>query len=163
MASFKEQMVDILDQYIDEVDSEPTSLDDVADWAIARGLFRPGPTDIRKLCREALAESARMQKRYDGKRWYRAKHSVRTNVGGVQLSLWADIDKNASLSFMQRSSAQRRRGIVGDCFQLKMDLDHYNDANPGQPPIPLVLDFGDDVAEMEAAGKLPDGEEEEAA
>lgn len=162
MARLRDQMVDIIDQYIDEVDSEPTSLDDVADWAIARGLFRPGPVDIRKLCREALADSARQQKRFDGKRWYRAKHSVRTNVGGVQLSLWADIDKNASLSFMEKSSAQRRRNIVGDCFQLKMDLDHYNEANSDQAPIPLVLDFADDVAEMEAAGRGA-GEDDEAA
>jgi hypothetical protein len=54
----------------------------------------------------------------------------------------------------------RRRGIVGDCFQLKMDLDHYNEENPKQAPIPLVLDFTEDVAEMEASGKRPaDGEE----
>ena len=43
---------------------------------------------------------------------------------------------------------------------MKMDLDHYNEENPKQAPIPLVLDFTEDVAEMEASGKRPaDGEE----
>lgn len=156
MRAFDDQMVSILDRYIEEVNAEPTSLDDVADWALSLGLYRPAPRDVRKIFKQALAESLRQQKRWDGKRWYRAKHAVRTNIGGVQLSLWADIDKNASLGFMERSVAQRRRGMVGDAFQLKMDVDHYNEANPAQRQIPLVLDLTEDVAEMEAAAEAPD-------
>src|SRR3954471_4165827 len=103
MATRNIQLTNILDRYIDEVDSEPTSLDDVVDWALGQGLYRPEPRDIRKVFREALADSLRQEKRFDGKRWYRAKHSLRTNIGGVQLNLWADIDKNASLPFMEKS------------------------------------------------------------
>lgn len=161
MASYNDQMVSIMDRYIAEVDPEPTSLDEVVDWALREGLYRPAPRDVRKVFKEALADSLRQEKRFDGKRWYRAKHSVRTSVGGVQLSLWADIDKNASLSFMEKSVGQRRRGMVNDAFQLKMDVDHYNEVNPEQRPIPLVLDLTDDVAEMEAAGRT--GDEDEAA
>src|SRR4051812_28199886 len=99
MSMHDDQMVKILDRYIEEVSSEPTSLDDVVDWAMTQRLYNPSPRDIRKIFRQELAESIRKQKRFDGKRWYRAKHAVRTNIGGVQLSLWADIDKNASLGF----------------------------------------------------------------
>lgn len=152
MAKFREQMVAIFDRYVGEVGMEPTSLDDVAEWALARGLYHPTPRDIRKVFKQELAESLRQDKRFDGKRWYRAKHSMRTSIGGVQLSLWADIDKNASQPFMQKSVAQRRRGIANDCFQVKQDVDHYNEANPDQSQIVLLLDFTDDVAEMEAAG-----------
>ena len=103
MATFSEQMQAIFDRYTDEVDSSPVSLDNVAAWAIEQGLYRPAPRDVVKLCREALAESLRQEKRVDSKgRKYRAKHSVRTNIGGVQLSLWADID-NAPRSFMEKS------------------------------------------------------------
>jgi hypothetical protein len=151
MATKKEQGADILDRYLAEVTDDPVTLDEVAEWALGQGLFRPGPMDVRKLCRDVIAEGARSQKRFDGKRWYRAKHSLRTNVGGVQLNLWADIDKNASHSFMSKSIGQRRRSIADDCFSIKMDADHYSEAHPDQPPIQPVLDFTDDVAEREAA------------
>ena len=151
MATRNEQFADILDRYLDEVNSQPVSLDEVAEWALRERLFSPEPRDLKKICRDAIAQGARSQKRFDGKRWYRAKHSVRTNVGGVQLNLWADIDKNASHSFMEKSIGQRRHGIVDDCFQMKMDADHFNEANPHLEPIQPVLDFSDDVAEREAS------------
>lgn len=151
MATFKEQSAEILDRYLDEVTDAPVSLDEVAEWALERGLFVPRPQDLRKICRDAIAEGARSQKRFDGKRWYRAKHAVRTNLGGVQLNLWADIDRNASHSFMSKSISQRRRAIADDCYSMKMDADHFNEAHPEEPPIQPVLDFGDDVAEREVA------------
>lgn len=150
MATRKEQGADILDRYLDEVNADPVSLDEVAEWALDKGLFRPGPVDLTKMCRDLIAEGARSQKRFDGKRWYRAKHSLRSNVGGVQLNLWADIDKNASHSFMSKSIGQRRKSIADDCFSMKMDADHYSEAHPDEPPIQPVLDFTEDVAEREA-------------
>jgi len=162
MAKFSEQMQAIFDRYTEEVDSSPVSLDNVAAWAIEQGLYRPQPRDVVKLCREALAESLRQEKRIDAQgRKYRAKHSVRTNIGGVQLSLWADID-NAPRSFMDKSFSQRRKAIADDCFQVKQDVDHFNDENPTELPIQIVLDFTDDVAEMEAAARH-DRDDDEAA
>jgi len=162
MAKFSEQMQAIFDRYTEEVDSSPVSLDNVAAWAIEQGLYRPQPRDVVKLCREALAESLRQEKRIDAQgRKYRAKHSVRTNIGGVQLSLWADID-NAPRSFMEKSFSQRRKAIADDCFQVKQDVDHFNDENPTELPIQIVLDFTDDVAEMEAAARH-DKDDDEAA
>jgi predicted transposase YbfD/YdcC len=114
-------------------------------------LFIPRPQDLRKICRDAIAEGARSQKRFDGKRWYRAKHAIKTNLGSLQLNLWADIDKNASHSFMSKSISQRRRSIADDCFSMKMDADHCADIHPEWDPIQPVLDFTDDVAEREAA------------
>lgn len=162
MAKFSEQMQAIFDRYTEEVDSSPVSLDNVAAWAIEQGLYRPQPRDVVKLCREALAESLRQEKRIDAQgRKYRAKHSVRTNIGGVQLGLWADID-NAPRSFMEKSFSQRRKAIADDCFQVKQDVDHFNDENPTELPIQIVLDFTDDVAEMEAAARH-DRDDDEAA
>lgn len=156
MATKNQQLVEILNRYISEVNDEPASMDEVADWVLREGLFKPDPMDVRKMCREALANAARSEKRFDGKRWHRAKHSVRTSIGGVQLSLWADIDLNASRSFMEKSIAQRRRGVADDCFQMKMDVDHFNEVNSDKAPIPLVLDFTDDVLEREAAENSDD-------
>jgi hypothetical protein len=163
MAKFSEQMQAIFNKYTDEVDSSPVSLDDVAAWAIENRLYFPAPRDVVKLCREALAESLRQEKRIDEKgRKYRAKHSVRTNAGGVQLSLWADID-TAPRSFMEKSFSQRRKSIVDDCFRMKQDVDHFNDENPDELPIQFVMDFTDDIAEMEAAARFESDDDDEAA
>lgn len=151
MAKYGPQMIGIFERYSQEVDPSPTDLAPVAEWAVANGLYHPIPRDVARLCREDLAESLRQHKRVDSKgRKYRAKRSVRQNIGGVQLNLWADAD-TAPRSFMEKSFSQGRKGVVDDMFQLKMDHDHYNDAHADEPPIPLVYDLTDDMAEMEAA------------
>jgi hypothetical protein len=38
--------------------------------------------------------------------------------------------------------------IVGYCYQLHVDVDHYNDEHPAEEPLQLVMNFEDDVAEM---------------
>ena len=156
MATYTEQMQNIFRAYVEEVGSDPVSLDLVAEWAIDRGLFYPTPRSVLKLCREALADSLRLEKRVDSEgRWYRAKHPVRTNVGGIQLTLWADID-NAPRVHMEESFAQRRKSIADDCFQIKTDVDHFNQYRGGERPIQMILDFTEDVAEMEAVRRLDD-------
>jgi hypothetical protein len=47
-------------------------------------------------------------------------------------------------------------GILAE-YQLKMVVDHYNEANPGQKQIQLILDLTEDVAEMEAGGNPEEG------
>lgn len=150
MAKFAEQMQQIFEDYTAEVGHEPVSLDVVAEWAVSRGRFHPAPKSVVKMCREALADSLRQERRLDEQgRWYRAKHPVRQSVGGVQLTLWADID-TAPRIHMEKSFGQRRRSIVDDCFQVKQDVDHYNDHRGGDRPIQIILDFSEDVAELEA-------------
>lgn len=156
MATFTEQMQAIFERYTREVSSDPVSLDEVASWAIRQDLYRPAPRDIVKICRDALAESLRQEKRVDAKgRKYRAKHSVRTWIEGQQFNLWSDIDL-APRSFMEKSLGQRRKSIADDCFQIKQDVDHFNDERPHEVPIQMILDFTDDVAEMEAADRHDD-------
>ena len=47
-------------------------------------------------------------------------------------------------------TAQRRELIVGESFQLKIDVDVFNDLNEGNYPVfQLVLNYTDDVAERE--------------
>lgn len=159
MASMNEQLQKIFDLYRQEVRPDPVSLDEVAAWAMAKGLYQPAPKDIIKIFCDDMARSLRQEKRIDAQgREYRAKHCIKDKVGDRQLRLWMDIDA-APQWFMQRSFQERRRAIIGDCHQLKQDVDHYNDINSGSKPIQLVLDFSDDVAELEASKRrLPDNE-----
>lgn len=153
VATYNEKMQAIFDRYTDEVSADPVSLDEVAAWAIGQGLYLPAPRDIVKICRDALADSLRQERRVDAAgRRYRAKHSVRSWIGGQQFSMWADIDM-APRSFLEKSFGQRRKAIADDCFQIKQDVDHFNDEHPEEELIQMILDFTDDVAEMEAAAR----------
>jgi len=83
----------------------------------------------------------------------RTKHAARIKKDGENLSFWDDI-RTAERPHMEMAFQQRRQGIVGDCRQLKTDADSFNqNANSG-PPIQLIFDFTDDLAELEAMDAL---------
>jgi hypothetical protein len=52
---------------------------------------------------------------------------------------------------MERAFAQRRKQILGDCRQLKADVDSYNENRRPEEPIQVIFDFTVDLAELEAA------------
>jgi restriction endonuclease S subunit len=84
-----------------------------------------------------------------------AIEAVRITSGGVQYGFWADID-SAPRDHIEKAFAQRRTQIVADCYQLKVDADSYN-CNRGEGrPIQIVLDFTQDVAELQALEKKGD-------
>lgn len=148
MATYTEQLQKIWAKYEAAGNTMPATARDVARWAIANRLWAPKPSDVESQCAEDLARAAREEYRTDNNgRRYRAKHSVRLDKNGSQLSLWADID-SAPRSHIARAFAQRRKQVVGDCWQLKVDMDHYNDAHPLDAPIQMVFDFTDDLKEL---------------
>jgi hypothetical protein len=51
---------------------------------------------------------------------------------------------------MQVAFQQRRQQIVGDCRQLKADVDSYNENYNSGQAIQMVLDFTEDIEELEA-------------
>jgi hypothetical protein len=44
---------------------------------------------------------------------------------------------------------QKRRQMVGEAYQLKTDVDSFNQNRNPEMPIPLDLDLTDDVTELE--------------
>lgn len=132
-------------------DPESLTIRDCFDWAYREKLWRPRPQDMAKMFGREMQEALRQVIRTDPSgRQYRAKHCVRETRGGIQMSLWGDIDTSPR-SFMQKSFQQRRKSIVNDSYKLKSDVDHFNEYCSKGNPIQLVLDFTDDVAELEAA------------
>lgn len=150
MATYTEQLQAIWRRYEEAEMPIPATAKEVAAWAIKQGLWEPRPSDIVSRCADDLARAAREEYRTDAKgRVYRARHPAKFLKDGQLRFEWADID-TASRDHMQRAFSLRRKQIVGDCYQLKTDVDHFNDHRPSEPPIQLILDFTDDVAEMEA-------------
>lgn len=161
--TYNEQMQRIWQLYEDAGMPTPASKHDVAAWAVRNGHWQPHPTTVIAQCAEDLGRALRAEYRVDEKgRKYRTKHAVRIDADGVQLTLWADIDK-APMSHMVKSLSQRRRKLVGMGFQLKTDTDVTNDKHPDHPPMQMVLNLTNDVKELEAmraANKLDDFDEE---
>lgn len=151
MASYPQQMQEIFRQYQEEVGTDPVDLKVVGAWAIAKRLWSPRPVDIQSRFARDMADALREEYRIDkaGRR-YRSKLAV---TDGRQGSFWGDID-TAPRKHVEKNIAQRRRQIVGDCYQLDNDRQHYNDEHPGEEQLKLVLDFTDDVLEMQVAAGI---------
>ncbi len=151
MATYHRQMHRIIEDYRKAGEPWPAAAKTIAEWAITTGRWElPAAAAINR-CAEDLATAMREEYYTDPKgRRVRLLHPARRYVGGQQLTLWDDI-RTASRSHMQLSLQQRRQNIVGDCRQLKTDVDSFNDAHPLEAPIQMVFDFTMDLAELEAA------------
>lgn len=147
--SYNEKLQKFWDLYREAGNEGPASMKDMAAWAYEQGLWKPRASDVIKVLAEDLARAFREEYRTDNKgRRYRAKHPVRSVKNGVQMFLWDDMD-TASRDHMERAFGWRRQQIVGDCHQLKIDVVVYNDQNPNAEPIQLILDFTNDVLELQ--------------
>lgn len=151
MATLKEQMQDITNRYMRSGEPWPATTEQIARWVISQKLWSPQPSSLIKQCAEQLAEAMRAEYFTDPQgRRVRAKHAARMSQGGEQITLWADI-RTAPRRHMEIALQQRRQQILGDCHQLKIDVDSYNqNDNPG-PQIEMVFDFTTDLAEYDAA------------
>jgi hypothetical protein len=85
----------------------------------------------------------------------RAKHAARIDQEGEQLVLWADI-RTASRSYMETAFKQRRNQIVSDCYQLKTDVDSFNENRSADRPIQMVFDFTYDLEELGGLDSVAD-------
>lgn len=151
MFSRTKQLQTILKRYELAGGKVPYSMQSVAAWAMENHLWKPHPAAaLRQLTRE-LSRAAREEYITDAKgRRVRVRHPVRRKVAGEQTVLWDDI-RTAPRTHMELSFRQRRERIVGDCRQLQVDADSYNEAHPEEPDIQLIMDFTYDLLELDAA------------
>jgi hypothetical protein len=155
--SYNEQLQKIFARYEQEVSAEPADLREVGKWAIAQGLWKPRPVDLEANFAREMADALREQMRTDkaGRR-YRAKIPAKSKtVDGTPLFKWADID-TAPRPHVEKGLQYRRQGIVSDCYQLRIDADHYNSVHLDEEPLNPVLDFEEDVKEMKIANGIED-------
>ena len=162
MATYNEQMQKIWHQYNAEHDGKPETPRVVVEWAMERGLLEPPKLDPVQVLAGEMARALREEYATDATgRRYRVNHAVRITKNGVQLALWAELT-SAPRAYMHKAFAQRRKQIVGDCVQLKIDVDVYNDNHQDQLPIQMVFDFTDDVAEAMVMMPADDTDQEAA-
>lgn len=146
--AYSEQLQRIVRRYIEARQPWPASTHEIAAWAVRMKLWQPQPSAVIDQCANQLARAMREEHITDPQgRVVRAKHVARIDRAGEQIALWADI-RDASREHMEIAFQQRRQQIVGDCRQLKTDLDSYNEnRNPGDP-IQMIFDFTLDLEEL---------------
>jgi hypothetical protein len=148
--SYYEELQNLYRRYESDGHIQPFTMHDLAAWAYDNGLCQPQRSTIVNRLAEEFSRAMRADFHVDPQgRRVRTKHMATYERGGKQFALWADL-RVATREHMERSFQQRRQGIVGDCRQLKTDVDSYNDNQNSGESIQLVLDFTDDVAEYEA-------------
>ncbi|WP_330948085.1 hypothetical protein [Thermomonas sp. LB-4] len=152
MTAYSNAVRDFVTRYSTE--AGPDALLDphaIAEWAYERGLYKPNARTVIDAIATDIAQVFREEYRVDrnGRR-YRAKHAATEKRGTRTIALWGDMDDpNVPHSHFQKSFAQRRQQIVGDCVQLKTDVDVYNDKRQPSERIQIPLDFTLDVEEMQ--------------
>ncbi len=152
MSGYSNAVKEYIERYKAEVGSDGLiDLHAVAEWAYRNGLHKPNVRTVIDAIAADIAQVFREEYRVDkhGRR-YRAKHATTHKRDGKTLSLWADLDDpTAPQSHFVKSFAQRRQQIVGDCLQLKTDVDVYNEKRAPAIPIQMPLDFTMDVIELQ--------------
>lgn len=152
MSGYSNAVKEYVERYKTEVGSDGL-LDPhaVAEWAYGNGLHKPSVKTVIDAIAADIAQVFREEYRMDARgRRYRAKHATTHKRGNKTLSLWADLDDpNAPHSHFAKSFAQRRQQIVGDCLQLRTDVDVYNDKRHPSEPIQMPVDFTLDVMELQ--------------
>lgn len=149
MSDYKKQLQRIVKDYRQSGQEWPASSADIARWALKNKKYDLRTPTIEKIVRRELAQAMREEYITDAKgRRVRAKHPAKVKRNGEQITIWDDI-RTAPRAHMEMAFANRRNHIVAECRQVKTDVDSYNDANPLQRPIQMVLDFTRDVEELE--------------
>jgi len=160
MGSKSEKLRNVWHRYDNERKHKPSGTRQVAEWAVAAGFLNLPEVDPMDVLAGQMAQALREEVATDKKgRRYRVNHAVRITKGGVQHTFWA-VMGFAPHEHMEKTFAQRREQIIGDCYHLKKDVDVYNDLR-GETvkQIQMVLDFTEDVAEREQTDNPTEGDQ----
>ena len=147
---YSEQLLEVASLYLAQGGTEPIDLNELAQFAINNRHWNQPGSKLLQLCKREFARAFREQYHTDPQgRAVRTFHAAKTkNESGQQMVFWADV-RIASHDHMAAAFQQRRNQIVGDCRQLKTDVDSYNDNNTERKLIQMVFDFTEDLVEME--------------
>lgn len=148
MATFNEQLVRIVEDYRAAGQPWPATAEQMAEWAVAQERFQITRGMAISQCKEKIARAMRLEHVIDKKgRSVRRYYAARLRENG-QLSIkWDDL--NAERPFMEVSAANRRNQILGECRQLKSDVDSYNERRCPDQPIQTDFNFNVDLEELE--------------
>ncbi len=156
-----EYLQDIVNDYIAAGEPWPADRRTIAAWAVHNKRWEAPAKSRIDQCAQELADAMRAEMETDPQgRTVRAKHCVKItetdeNQRTVQKTLW--FDRSAPPDLMHISLQQRRKAILGDNRQLKLDQDSYNDNNVYGAHIQLSFNYEDDLLELDHASEYDPG------
>ena len=153
MATFNEQLLDIVEDYRASGELWPATSEQVAEWAVAKDRFNITRGMAVAQCKEKIARAMRLEHVKDSKgRSVRKYYAARIKENGQMTMKWDDL--NAERPFMVISGSNRRNQILGECKQLKNDLDSYNERVCPSDPIQVEFDFTVDLEEYDQLNEI---------
>jgi hypothetical protein len=141
----------IVKKYQEEHGYDGADLKLVAKWAEEHGLLRAPKIDPYDVLAKDLKNALRSERRMHNGKSYRSKVAGKFKDGnGKQRSLWYDLDESPA-EHVERAFVQRREAIVGEVYQLHIDIDVFNEKRGRR--YQLELNFEDDIDEREWKNK----------
>jgi hypothetical protein len=146
MANFNEQLVRIVEDYRNSGQTWPASAEQMAEWAVANDRYELTRGMAISQCKEKIARAMRLEHVRDRKgRSVRQYYAARIRENGQLVMKWDDWNAGP---FMEVATANRRNQILGECRQLKNDVDSYNDRRCPDQPIQVEFNFTVDLEEL---------------
>lgn len=147
-----EQLQDICNAYIADGQPWPAGKKEIAVWAINKKLWTQPRKSMIEQCAQELADAMRSEMEVDPQG--RTIHSKRfakfreadENGKLVQKMLWFDT-KSRTEKLMRISQKLWRNSILGECKQLRIEEESFNDNNPDGAVIHTPVDFEKDLLE----------------
>lgn len=151
--SRKEENLKLVKEFERQHQREAFDLHEIYRWARQEGRWEP-PADLaERRFVEEIAKDLREVYIDDGEggrvRYYHAVIKGR----GRQMTLWANVF-DSSREHLEQGFGQRRQQSLGDCRQLKSDIDFVNKRRFQEAPISMSFNFDEDLAEEEALKEM---------
>lgn len=147
MSFYNAELIKIAGKYMSATGKTAYTAREVAVWAIQNHLWDFRNEKLICLCAEEFARAFKEERFTDPQgRRVRRRHVVKIEKDGEQIALWEDFN-NIPQDHFELSLMQRRKQIVGECVQLDIDKDSFNENRKPSKQIELSYDFTPDVAE----------------
>lgn len=152
--TYSEQLQAIANEYRSSGEAWPATSHQIAAWAIQTRRWQAQRSSLIDQCAEELSRAMGEEYHRDPQgRQVRVKHAARVSHDGTQKWIWDDI-RSATRDHMARAFQNRRGQIFGEVWQLKNDVDSFNENRVPEKPIRMVWDFTDDCEERELSRRL---------
>lgn len=147
MATFHEQLLKIVDDYRAAGQPWPATREQMAEWAVANERYQLTRGMAVSQCAERISRAMGLEHLKDNKgRSVRKYYAARIRENGQLVMKWDDL--NAERPFMEMAAANRRNQVLGQCWQLKNDVDSYNERRCPEEPIQMDFNFNIDLEEL---------------
>jgi hypothetical protein len=147
--SYIRQMQLLADEFFRETGKVSATKTEMAVWAIRTGRWNRQEEVALKQCADDFAEALRVEYVTDPKgRRVRTKYAATLERDGKKQTNWGD-RKHVGREFIEVSVKQQRNRIAGELYQIKIDVDSFNELYNDGEPIQISLDFTPDIEELE--------------